>query len=1208
MSIVGIAAVLLASSALAANPYGYTGRSWDEPPLREVLAQADLVAECRVLVGGQFRAIVRPLRHFKGRVEGAITVEGFNSYEWNTAYYTMRAGDTLVLALFKAGETYTLATPSSGRFPVEKGCVLARLGEAEFLVEIPADDFRAGVDAYFLQDAADAARRLGEMLASDSLETRYLAIVLLGELRPETREIVAGLLAPLARDRNPAVREAAARSLGRAGGAEAARVLATFLTDADLAVAGAAAEAVAAAKSPGAGRELVAWLSRVAVQEEIEAEQKDAAAGGATQDDYRVQAEAFQFLADGEWLEGASDEERSAVTRGLVEMIASGGRGRATLAARVLGRLGAKEAVPELIRLLGAESERLRDEAGAALVAITLTPEAATRSRALRWWRRHKDEPRRKWVEQGLGRAADALRSGTYDGDAEGRLLVAVSRDPLAAWAVRTKLAEGTGWDEAPLDYMKGPLVAPFAERALATGTTSRRLAGATALAGLAEDFPSRTFLSAMLLASYDSDSEVRAKGVEALGKLGDTNMSGRLIDLMEYGSGKSEKEAAAKALRDLTGHRFGFYVSRGYDLVEELNGLELWRKWWRVDMEGGRKFTFRTSGGRTSTDALEDRLADTDAQVWLSYSQMLFRNAVKREVVERALGSDNARIRAILAASLGLSGRRDQAELLVPFLDDPEPFVRVQAAWALGNCLRRKGQPPRRLIEIAREALPETKQVEEEGADGDNEGADEEPDAEEPGTEKQGPEEPKGNDPPDRDPFADDADPPPSVVDPWAGFDFEKAEPPVKVLPAITLAALGKIGGADALDVLREAARSESSDLRREATAALAHFPGESADELLLEAVGRTSSSLRAIAARALAMRRPPGATEAIAAAIAEVDYWDSYTLMDTLLHVARPEDAGALAAHLTPENETPCVAAAYALTRSPGREAAEGLVNALENGGTTVRYYASRALAELGRKGPYESGLMADLRVRATKALVKQLAEPEALSASYAAQALEHVGVPGLPGTADALFVYRRAWKPQDPRAMGAILRLAGERGLRYSLGLLKDGTWSDKYYVLQALHYEPTPEAVAKLVEFWRDPESPFQAVAERSLRACGMAAVEVVGKLLKGEDAGLRRRAVLVMGGIGRDAVTPDVVSAVTAHLVALVDSADAVLAWLAEGELAALTGGEASLDADSTEDARLDAAARWRRFLGERGDVGTGGDTGGDAGGGAGGRR
>ena len=176
---------LVGSPALAAGPYGYTGRSWDDPPLRELLTQADLVAECRVLVAGQFRAIVRPVRVFKGEAQDAITVEGFNSYEWNTAYYTMREGDVMTLALFTPGGpdgTYTLAAPSAGRFPLDKGRVLARLGKAEFLVEIPADDFRSGVEAYFADEKGGAARRLGEMLSSDSLETRYLAIILLGEL------------------------------------------------------------------------------------------------------------------------------------------------------------------------------------------------------------------------------------------------------------------------------------------------------------------------------------------------------------------------------------------------------------------------------------------------------------------------------------------------------------------------------------------------------------------------------------------------------------------------------------------------------------------------------------------------------------------------------------------------------------------------------------------------------------------------------------------------------------------------------------------------------------------------------------------------------------------------------------------------------------------------------------------------------------------
>ncbi|MHC4502783.1 MAG: HEAT repeat domain-containing protein [Planctomycetota bacterium] len=421
---------LASSGALAASPYGPEGKSWTDPPLGEVLSSADVVAECRVVVGGQWRAEVELVRVLGASADSrasqgdVVTVEGHNAFEWNTAHYAMRADDSAILALSRSGDVYTLPTPSSGRFPVEHGRIVGRFGGAKFLVEIPLDAFRAALEAYFAEPL-EATRRLGRLAASAALETRCLALVLLGELRPGAEDVAAALLEPLARDPNPALREVAAHALGRLGGPHAAKALASFLTDADPVVARAAALAVCEAKSSrGAIRELFAWLAR-SVADETSARRKE---------DIEAQGAVFRFLAEEDWEEEAGPEERAAVVRGLVEMIASGRTAVCIVAARALGMIGAKEAVPGLIRLLDAEDMRLREEARSALLMITVSPLAARRDEMTRWWHGHKDEPRRRWVARALALAERSLAVDTYEAGMTGMMILIASRDPLAPW------------------------------------------------------------------------------------------------------------------------------------------------------------------------------------------------------------------------------------------------------------------------------------------------------------------------------------------------------------------------------------------------------------------------------------------------------------------------------------------------------------------------------------------------------------------------------------------------------------------------------------------------------------------------------------------------------------------------------------------------------------------------------------------------------
>jgi HEAT repeat protein len=1127
---------LIASSALAASPYGFTGHSWDDPPLAEILQTVDVVCEVRCLVGGQWRGEVEPVRVFRGRPSRVLTVEGINSHEWNTAYHALRADEREVLCLYRAaGDLYSLPTPSSGRFPVSHGKVLVRFGEGGFLVEVPADEFRAGLEAYFLSDSKlegprRAAEALKALLSTGGLEARYLAIELLGDLPPGAGEEATRLLAPLSRGPNPALREAAAKALGRVGGPGAAKALAAFVTDGDPVVAKAAALAVCETDAAGAARELAAWLSRVSAEEE-------SGRRSPRKDDLEAQAKVFVFLAEGGWRKGAGPDEVRAVVRELVEMIASGRKSRARLAARVLGHLRAREAAPGLMRLLEAEDEDLRREAASALVAITLEPRAGDAEFVREWWAEHKDEPTGAWVKRALDAAREALAGGTYEGEVRARAIFAAARDPLGAWAARERLAEGGGWPGAPLGEIGGPLVAPFAELRLAAPSPVGRAAATETLAGVAESFPgaARAFRNAFLLASYDTDSDVRTAALAALGRSGDLVDAARLVDEMDRGLDSASRRAAADAVRRLAGRRFGFYLSRGFVLEEE-RGLERWKLWLgEAENAGARRAGRRPARGHPPTDepAREARLADPDPDVWLPAARaFLGAGDEPRERIERLSRAPDTRLRAIATSLLGLRAEPGSAPTLLERLSDDEPFVRAQAVRALGVALKGSGKPPEAFLDIGRAALVD---------------------------------EPAGDD--EAGPGDEDEDLPPSIADPWSVDVSVRSS--VTVLQALALHALGRIGGDEGLEVLAACLRSGRSGLARPAAWALGCFPGEAADELLMEAVRQPDYLVREIAASALALRRPGGAAAALVDALRLADYWQAFALTDALARAARPEDAAVVATLLEPADERAAVAAAYTLARTPGPGASEPLVRALERGGPTVRYYAAKALGETGRLGLLDE----EARAAAARGLAARLYDFDPSVASAAAAALEHAGDAT---AAEALLDYLRAWDPPNYRALGALVRFGGEEGLARALEAAESGTWAAKYFAVHALRYAPTEEALTAVVEKWRDPESPFQEVAERTLAAAGEAAVPRVAALLGGADRDARRRAAVLLGKIGGEGASRALVGALA--------SDDAVLAWLAERALAGGEEEEPALAPDSSPAERRKAHEAWSRRL------------------------
>jgi HEAT repeat protein len=1069
-----VLAMLLASHrGIGATPSGTTGQSWTDPPLGEILRTADLVAEVKVFIGGQFAAYVDVIRTFRGSVrEKTVRIEGFNSYEWNTAYYSLREGESFVMALYRSGDVYCLATPSAGRFPMDNGRVIGKFGVGKFLVEIPGDDFREALTAFYRADPASAAGALGRLLQSGGIETSYFATVLQGELasmEPRAADEAVRALLGVARHDNSALREAAVASLGRIGTPTAATALAAFVTDAEWSVSLAAVRAVCKTGAAGAGRELVAWLDRAALRDRKRTRRPDT-------DSLKAQGEVFQFLATGDWLKEAGDNERMAVVRGMIEIVASAEPARARVAARVLGRMGAVESIPSLALMLDAEDAQLREEAAGALTAITLSPEAVSKSRFAAWWQRHKDEPRRRWIAAGLELARASLAMNTYEGDSLGRALLAIAADPAAPWIVRDRLTKGTGWRGLPVDRLEGPLIAPFVELLLTSQSSTIRAEAIASVSRIQRQYPSsrRAFLPSLISLTTDAEADVRVAALKTLEGSANRTAAGVAMQELVGGTDSSSRKAAAATLRELTGKYFGFHISRGYDLFEEEGGLDRWRTWWAATKD---TLTPRPSLPRKTPAPLGGvdtllKLASQEPADWLhAAAHLASENEGAASSLVTAARSPHGRTRAIAASIMGLRADPELGTAAIKLLDDNEPMVRLQAIWALGCCLAGTAEAPEKLIELARVEI--------------------------------GPADEDEPDPVPEDDF------PPSMTGLEPYHDRPASTPTLSPIQAQALMALGKIGGAQAVELLGAASLSGSGDVAGCAAYSLALVQGSRADDALRTLLRKSSmSSTRDIAARTLAMRPSRETVKALIEVAAQIDRWYSYPLMNALGRIVRPHDAALVATHLDPESESASVAATYALSREPGALAIPGLVNILENGLSTPRYYAAKALQKLGERDMLPAGL----RTVCSQALVLRLGDYDTTVSSAAAAALEYAGEAS---AGEALLRYIEQFTTPDHRAFGAVARHGGAPGQAFVFQQLTNESWSSKYFALRALRYAASQQAIEVLIKQWRDPESPYRAIAALSLAERGPRAVAELAEILRRGDAAEKRRAAILL---------------------------------------------------------------------------------------------
>jgi len=150
-------------------------------------------------------------------------------------------------------------------------------------------------------------------------------------------------------------------------------------------------------------------------------------------------------------------------------------------------------------------------------------------------------------------------------------------------------------------------------------------------------------------------------------------------------------------------------------------------------------------------------------------------------------------------------------------------------------------------------------------------------------------------------------------------------------------------------------------------------------------------------------------------------------------------------------------------------------------------------------------------------------------------------------------------------------------GEAELASLLRLSASDLWLDRRAGFEGLGSSERMEALARLVEVFRDADSQFRTMAEDALARQGAAGVAALAQDLESPKSATRAQALQVL-------MRMPVRAAARRMLLALSDP-DAGVRALADAGLRRLSSGkDAGFDPDAAEDARVAAARRWPALL------------------------
>jgi HEAT repeat protein len=1041
-----------------------------DPGFENSVRAADVIAEVEILAGGPFRSVARAGKIFKGDLPKSQTfeLEGYNSFNWDTAHQGFATGSRHILFLSRTGreDVFAPLTPAASRLSIQQEGVLLELGDPPFRVPVRKAAFEEGL-ALLLEanDSGKAPERaqgfLQKLWDDGDIESRYLTVAMAGALRDPR---AGALLIAAGRDKVLKLRLSAISALGRVKSPETVRALRIFLKDEKPPVAREAARVLAENGDSASLPELLEWVRRHVI----------ASGGGAPaklSDAERAKAESVAFEILIMALDIGPLLDRARLSPPLFEIARSKHEKLATAALVVLGEIAQQQDIPLLFELADDPAFDWRQQATAVLQRVVLK-RFKSAGEFREWWAKNGaafgEDKRREQTEAFVKALASA-----NDPDQRKFLLDMLRASPgeIALVSAAPFLLENDslgGINSEDMLVWKTALTAPYLIERLGRDTASDRQYALLALARLCRSQPRlKASLWPLVRAGLaEPESGYRRIAESAAGHMAQPEALGALLDSLEYFGSHTSTEAG-RAVFELSCRTLGLSSAEPPD--EAKAALRRLRGWWRGAEKNGRSVSplppvtksfgvdldpaeraakleamllsadSRVAGAafsfvfaeRPAGDALWQRMSAMPRQRDKAHgvlAQIGGGSALKAGLVARLTSSDeSALVRALcLPVLASLSDAPGKGEALAAWLRGPAQ--KATPGWRrLGViCLGMIDNDPASLA-CLREIL-------------------------------------------------------------IAALDARESD---------LLAMFSDKPGGDAFQMLRPCmialcARTDSTPL-------------------LVEALQKTaSSSAREMAARALSIRRHRPAIGQMLKVIEKSEYLEWRELSQIITPLLNGDDAAALRGMLDSKEKAVRNAGAWLLAARPeigaDEATARALISALSDDSEHVRYFAAQAAGKRRLQG-------------AVKELRRLLSDPEDSVRAGAAQALGLIADKA--GCEQVSELYEKEWRP-DARWLRALAVGGTAEQFELLLKAANSSLYAEQHEAIAALGAAARPAGFEVLLKIFRNDESSMQTLAADALAERGDEAVNALKTDLAGADRVARARALHLLSRINTPA--------------------------------------------------------------------------------------
>ncbi|MBI3830337.1 MAG: HEAT repeat domain-containing protein [Planctomycetes bacterium] len=1088
------------------------------PGLDNAVRAADAIAEVEVLAGGPFRAVASVRRTIKGSLPAVIELQGFNSVYGNVIQNAYTSGKKYILFLSRtdAPDVFAPLTPTTPRMGVEDGEIELVLGDPPFSIPVKPADMNEAFALLMERDATGAPPERAAGFIRNLWEQQEI------ELR-YMAVTFAGYLrdprcAPLAiqasADKLLRLRLTAVEALGRIATPEALAALRALLKDERSVVAQEAAGQLLGAESPASLEDLLKW-SQGASSEIAKLAQTDPRRN-------KLLTLISRLLLFADRCGPLLPAERLCPLLLDLAKMKDVEPAVASDALYVYGTLAQAAQVGPLIELADDPVYAQRSVAAAALARVTLHSTASLET-FRSWWKDARagfgEDYRRTMAES----AAQELAAET-DPDMQASLVALLRMTPPAAALVSAAPVlldekRSAAIDGVELNFWRSMLAVPFLVERLGWDDPSARRAALDGLALLAQREPrlrelARRFARA---AACDTDSMIRRYAYADSGALDDGKALPALIEALRDPS-TFESESAAAAVYRLSARTLGLGEYEPLTLQESASRrLE---GWWKTQVAEKKSETWKAVGAAGMESAPPSPEERKELERLLKAPESRPAEAAFAELF-RACGPGDALWTSLLESNRVL----DRAHGVLGLSGGEGAHAAKLSALLSG---------PKADAAVLVRALA----VLSLGSLKDGKGA-------------------------------------AALVD-WWTWEGEKAKLPWRRLALLSCAladgeprSLGLLTGVVdrvlAFEKESSAPAAEAPDRPLLLAALLALSTRTDGTDDLTRALALKAPGLRELALRALALRRAKGIAENVLAAMKGVDRAAIPDLARMCEPLLGPGDAKRLREMLLNGNDSSRLAAASIFAARPElareEDSRAALLEACKDLAPPVRSRAAEALGLLRR---------AD----AVPALAEMLADADSDAAASAAEAVGRSGDPA--ACAKAARLSSRLFR-RDLRWFRAIGLGAGEVELAALLRLTASDIWVDRCAGFTGLGFCFRPASLERLVEVYRDNDSPSRSMAAEALVNHGDDAVKALDKDLADAKWQVRAQALELVGRLA--------LPSAAARLLKGLSDPDERVRLLANLGLIRISGGkDAKFDPRAEPAAREAAAKRWPELL------------------------